>query len=603
MKPVLLLESSTQTGEYNASQVAEIMGQCEHVYEDIGWFCAEITFLVTGLVANLLLAWLFVRERKDLSPSKVLGVNLVLMQLIFLMSFTSGLKYEPRGNGTDSVNSTSAGSKPFSFGKVTDATSVLNLMGCPLLLACMCIERYTAVARPLLYLRIQTWKYKIAISASVWVITLAFLVAAALKGLPSLIILISVIISCLFVVMLSCLVGLARLLWQPSPAHSTAKPLASHPPPLKRRAFQNVLVVIMPAVCSYLPLVFFVPVVMYMEPTVQWCTLLEAIIYCPICGIFIGPLFYLAKARQVLCVMKGEYNASQVAEIMGKCEHAYDDIGWFWAEVTFLVTGLVANLLLAWLFVRERKDLSPSKVLGVNLVLMQLIFLMSFASGLKYNLQPRNGTDSVNSTSAGSKLFLDGGFADATWMLNMMGCPLLLACMCIERYTAVARPLLYLRVQTWKYKIAISASVWVITLAFLVAVVLKGLPSLIILISVIISCLFVVMLSCLVGLARLLWQPSPAHSTAKPLASHPPPLKRRAFQNVLVVIMPAVCSYLPLVFFVPVVTYMEPTVQWCTLMQATVCCPIFGIFIGPLFYLAKARQVLCVMKGGQRAPG
>ena len=55
---------------------------------------------------------------------------------------------------------------------------------------------------------------------------------------------------------------------------------------------------------------------------------------------------------------------------------------------------------------------------------------------------------------------------EGAYILVMTGCPLLLAIMCVERYMAVARPLVYLRARKWKYKIAISATVWIVTFIF-----------------------------------------------------------------------------------------------------------------------------------------
>lgn len=55
--------------------------------------------------------------------------------------------------------------------------SMFNLIGCPLLLACMCIERYLAVVRPVLYLRVRKWEYRMVVSAVVWVLTLFFCLA------------------------------------------------------------------------------------------------------------------------------------------------------------------------------------------------------------------------------------------------------------------------------------------------------------------------------------------------------------------------------------------------------------------------------------------
>ena len=55
---------------------------------------------------------------------------------------------------------------------------------------------------------------------------------------------------------------------------------------------------------------------------------------------------------------------------------------------------------------------------------------------------------------------------EGAYNLLMTGCPMLLAVMCLERYAAVARPLVYLRARKWGYKIAISAAVWTVTLIF-----------------------------------------------------------------------------------------------------------------------------------------
>jgi len=115
--------------------------------------------------------------------------------------------------------------------------------------------------------------------------------------------------------------------------------------------------------------------------------------------------------------------------------------------------------------------------------------------------------------------------------------------------------------------------------------------------------LFLVMLSCLVGVAWSLRQPSPAHSAAaagQPLPSSP--LKRRALRNVLAVMLPAAVSYAPVLFFVPLVFHMTVNAPWCTVLEVVLFCPSLGVFIGPLFYLAKAQELLCGRKGRRRGP-
>lgn len=58
-----------------------------------------------------------------------------------------------------------------------ESLDMFNLIGCPLLLSCMCIERYLAVVRPVLYLKLRKLEYRVGVSAVVWVITLSFCVA------------------------------------------------------------------------------------------------------------------------------------------------------------------------------------------------------------------------------------------------------------------------------------------------------------------------------------------------------------------------------------------------------------------------------------------
>lgn len=55
-----------------------------------------------------------------------------------------------------------------------DIFSMFNLIGCPLLLTCMCIERYMAVVTPVLYMRMRKREHRMAVCAVVWFVTLSF---------------------------------------------------------------------------------------------------------------------------------------------------------------------------------------------------------------------------------------------------------------------------------------------------------------------------------------------------------------------------------------------------------------------------------------------
>lgn len=58
-----------------------------------------------------------------------------------------------------------------------DVSAMINLIGCPLLLTGMCVERYLAVVKPVLYLNSRKKGHRIALSFGVWCITGFFCVA------------------------------------------------------------------------------------------------------------------------------------------------------------------------------------------------------------------------------------------------------------------------------------------------------------------------------------------------------------------------------------------------------------------------------------------
>lgn len=104
------------------------------------------------------------------------------------------------------------------------------------------------------------------------------------------------------------------------------------------------------------------------------------------------------------------------------------------------------------------------------------------------------------------------------------------------------------------------------------------------------------MLACLGGMVWSLWQSGPAHTMNGNQACSQSPLKRQAVGNVLVVVVPAVISYLPLVVVVPLVVYfiyldiaLEEAL--CYVFESASIFPRLGVLIGPLFYLSKARQM------------
>lgn len=115
-----------------------------------------------------------------LCPRKVLGLNLAVMDILYLLLlpqciYTENFWYNGVNSHTNQTDTGSNSSQPQIHTEPWMETlfSMFNLLGCPLFLTCMCLERYLAVAQPVLYLRARRWEIRAACCALVWAVTMA----------------------------------------------------------------------------------------------------------------------------------------------------------------------------------------------------------------------------------------------------------------------------------------------------------------------------------------------------------------------------------------------------------------------------------------------
>ncbi|XP_053717664.1 lysophosphatidic acid receptor 4-like [Synchiropus splendidus] len=113
------------------------------------------------------------------TSSQVLGMNLAVMGLLYTSMLPSSLIFESI-NPVRYGNETSGFNESNPIFSMKDSFNMLNLIGCPLLLTCMCVERYLAVMHPVLYLRLRKWKNLCIVSAVVWMITFSFCLSAGM---------------------------------------------------------------------------------------------------------------------------------------------------------------------------------------------------------------------------------------------------------------------------------------------------------------------------------------------------------------------------------------------------------------------------------------
>lgn len=252
-------------------------------------------------------------------------------------------------------------------------------------------------------------------------------------------------------------------------------------------------------------------------------------------------------------------------------------------KIIVLLTALPANSGLAWALSAKKKAMTPSEVLGLNVSLMNVLYSLSL---------PLDIYMSVHAVSETAHSLREALFA-----LNMFGCPLLLTFMCVERCLAVVRPVTYIRLGRFWYRVLLCAISWLLALTVGLLLYFMGLVAVSLYLSLTISLLFLLMLLSLLGIVWVLLQSGPGEAPGAGRAS----LKKTALQNVIAVIVPSAVAYCPLVAVVPYMAVItldnrEIGMPECNVLEMLLLFPNLGLFIGPMFYLSCLRRLACCSK-------
>lgn len=255
-----------------------------------------ITFLL-GFPANVALLWLLMRGNKALSPSEVLGLNLACLNIIFCLSLPADVYL-------------SIGQRTGLLLLITEAISVLNIFGCPLLLTSMCVERYMAAGHAVLYMKLASkWEYRVFSSVLIWVLTLGIAGLTSHQRLPQLVLYLSLILDVFLLIMLGSLIGIVKELCKKGPGAGQSG--AGGGSSMKMRALQNTLLVLFPSLIIYGPLLVIGPYIMtlteeHTKITSSDCDVMHLLNVYPNLGTCIGPLFYISRLRELLCRKKDD---------------------------------------------------------------------------------------------------------------------------------------------------------------------------------------------------------------------------------------------------------------------------------------------------------
>lgn len=274
---------------FPVASFTKMMNHCQVQNGQMFWLGVKIFILVTSFPANAGLMWMLLNRKRAMTPSEVLGLNVSVMDILYCLCLPLDI-YTSLHEISDTAHS------------VREALFVLNIFGCPVLLTFMCLERCMAAARPVAYIRLGRWEYRAVLCACTWILTLTVGLMGYFLGLITMTLPLSVTISLLFLVMLLCLLGIVWVLVQSGPGEGSGTSV-----PLKRRALKNVLAVMVPAAVAYSPLVAVIPymalITLKKSNTIspEQCDILHLLFLFPNFGLFIGPMFYLSRLRQVTC--------------------------------------------------------------------------------------------------------------------------------------------------------------------------------------------------------------------------------------------------------------------------------------------------------------
>lgn len=275
--------------DFSADMFTNMMSHCHVQTGKLVWLGLKVFILLTAGPANGGLMWMLLNRKGAMTPSEVLGLNVSVMDILYCLCLPLDI-YSILHDMSDTAHS------------VREGLSALNVFGCPLLLTFMCLERYMAAARPLTYIRLGRWEYRVVPCACAWLLTLTVGLLVFFLGLLAVALPLSVTISLLFLLMLLCLLGIVLVLCEGGPGQT-----AGTSAPLKRRALKNIVAVMVPSAVAYSPLGALVPYLAVIAShhsdsvSPSQCHVLQLLLLFPNVGLFIGPVFYLSRLRQVSC--------------------------------------------------------------------------------------------------------------------------------------------------------------------------------------------------------------------------------------------------------------------------------------------------------------
>ncbi|KAI9524599.1 hypothetical protein NQZ68_016608 [Dissostichus eleginoides] len=233
--------------------------------------------------------------------------------------------------------------------------------------------------------------------------------------------------------------------------------------------------------------------------------------------------------------------------------------------------GIPANLMVLWLIHRNKGDSCTSDIFISHLAISDVLFCL---------IPPLELANIVFLTTSSTWYVLRFfyGIKDSS--------PLLLSCICLDRYMAVIHPITFTELKDRNHRAILAIIVWVITLAYAAAKCVGNIVNFEKVFTGMILAAFAFMVFCNISILWVLKQSGPGRDEMHPV-------KKRAFKMVLIILAIIVFNYFPPVALFPFQDYFSPDVFRCYIHYVAFGLMDFSSSIQPMLYLSKVKLNCC----------
>ncbi|KAM9734639.1 proteinase-activated receptor 3 [Menidia menidia] len=241
---------------------------------------------------------------------------------------------------------------------------------------------------------------------------------------------------------------------------------------------------------------------------------------------------------------------------------------WYLAlQFTNMFLGIPANIMVLWLIHKNSRDSSTSDIFILHLAVLDVLFCL---------IPPLELANIVFLTTSSTWYVLRFfyGIKDTS--------PLLLSCICLDRYVAVLHPLAFAELKDRRHRAVLVGAVWLVILAYAAAKCVGTIVHFDRVFTAMILAAFAFMVFCNIAILWALRQSGPGRDEMHPV-------KRRAFKMVLIILAIIVFNYFPPVALFPFQSYFSPAVFRCYVHYVAFGLMDFSSTIQPVLYLSKER--------------